>query len=132
MESTPPVDKSKINVTVYEINKNTQFHTYTATWCGPCQRIKPIVTEIMSKHNYKILSQEIIEKTVFKETVNEFVPFFVVMRYGDIFCPDGIDGCEVMHYGFKKVDSIQTSDQILLNKFLSNNGIGPMILDDDF
>ncbi len=109
----PHIDKSKVNVTIYEINKNTCFYTYTATWCGPCKRIKPKVIEIMSKLGHKVLNQEIIEKTFFKENINEFVPFFVVKSD-------------------EKTDSIQTSDELLLKQFLSKNAISMLVLDDDF
>ena len=46
----PEVDKTKIDVTVYAINDNIELYAYTATWCGPCKRIKPIVIDIMSKY----------------------------------------------------------------------------------
>ncbi len=94
----PQVDKSKVDVTVYEINENTQFCSYTATWCGPCKRIKP----------------KVIEKTLFKSFFNEFVPFFVINKNDEL------------------IDSIQTSDELLLKQFLSKNGINVMILDEDF
>jgi len=133
MEPTSsPVDKSKIDLTVYEIKKSVHLYTYTAKWCGPCMRIKPKVVEIMSKHNYKVLSQEIIEKTEFKEKVNEFVPFFVVMSFGQIYCPDGLQTCDVLHSKFRKVASIQTSDEQKLRNFFSDYNIGEMVLDDDF
>ena len=78
-------DKNIIDVTVYEIDKNSQLHTYTATWCGPCKKIKPIVIDIMSKRGYKIISQTTIEKAVFKRDINEFVPFFILFQMVDIF-----------------------------------------------
>jgi thiol-disulfide isomerase/thioredoxin len=124
-------DKNKIDVTVYKINDETKLYTYTATWCGPCKRIKPIVIDIMSKNKYKMLSQEIIEKTVFKKTINEFVPFFVIERYVDTcYNEDGIE--DDIYSTDIETDSIQTSDEHLFRNFLSKNGVNIMVLDDDF
>jgi hypothetical protein len=88
----------------------------------------------MSKHGYKILEQTTMQKIDFKKDVNEFVPFFVVMKYGEVPCCDGNCDCDYDVYceGFKKIDSIQTSDELLFKQFLSRNGIGEMILDDNF
>ncbi len=108
----PLLDKSKIDVNVYEINENTYLCTYTALWCGPCKRIKPKLIEIMSGH--VLQKQEVIEKSLFKETINDCIPFFVILKNGS------------------KIDSIQTSDENLLKSFLSNNGINVLVLNDDF
>lgn len=109
------MDKNKIDVTVYEIDKNTLFFTYTALWCPPCQKIKPKLIEIMTKYNYKVLSQGIIEKTLFKEMIGEFVPFFIIKKKNRNY-----------------TDSIQTSDETLLKQFLSKNEIGTLVIDEDF
>lgn len=136
------IDKNIINLSIYEIKneKNseldfdeyTQLYAYTALWCGPCKRIKPKLIEVMSKHNYKLIKEKTIEKSIFKKNINEFVPFFVVMKSGNIECPDNLAGCEVFHWGLKKVDSIQSSDEMLFTQFLSKNGVTKMILNDDF
>ena len=115
-------EKSIVNLTVYEVDKHTQLYSYTATLCAPCRRIKPVVAEIMSKHNCKIIHQELIEKNDFKKTINEFVPFFVVMSQEFTLYPEGL----------KKIDSIQTSERIQLTNFLAKNKIGALVLDDDF
>jgi thiol-disulfide isomerase/thioredoxin len=149
MNNQSEIDKNIINLSVYEIKNEkdlnddpliVQLYAYTALWCGPCKRIKPKLIEIMSKHNYKLIREEIIEKSIFKRNINEFVPFFVVMKSGQIECPDGMEGCEVFHWGIKKVDSIQTSDEMLFAQFLIRNinddirklPLQNFILDDNF
>jgi thiol-disulfide isomerase/thioredoxin len=122
--------KTIIDVTVYEIDSKTQLETYTATWCAPCTRIKPKVIEIM--HNYKKLSETQIDKPKFQSEINKFVPFFVVMKYKDIDCAQADISCEVLLSQFTKTDSIQTSDSILFKQFLTRNGIGCLVLDDNF
>lgn len=108
------LDKNRINVSVYKIDDGL-LYAYTALWCTPCKRIKPKLIEIMSKHCYPVIMEETIEKSIFKKEINDFVPFFVVKK-------DNVS----------ENDSIQTSDEILFNQFLSKNGIKKMILDDDF
>jgi thiol-disulfide isomerase/thioredoxin len=108
----PTPDKNIIGLTVYQKN-DIQLHAYTALWCGPCKRIKPKLIEIMSKHNYKVIEEKNIAKSDFKKDVNEFVPFFVV-KNGE------------------KVDSIQTSDEMLFTQFLTKNSVTKLDLDDNF
>lgn len=129
MTDSPDVDKNIVDVTVYEINKETKFYAYTALWCGPCRRIKPKLIETMSKHGYKTIEVSTMQKVDFKKDVNEFVPFFVVKKY--VACCDDKNR-EVYCEDFKKVDSIQTSDETLFRQFLSRNGIDSMVLDDNF
>jgi hypothetical protein len=136
MSQTTEIDKNIINLSVYQIKfssgdyaENVYLYAYTALWCGPCKRIKPTLIEIMKKNNYKLIEEKEIEKSTFKKEVNDFIPFFVVMKDGEIPC---CDGCDVFVWGPVKVDSIQTSDETLLTKFLSKNKIGPMVLDDNF
>jgi len=107
-------DKNIISLSIYKIDDITSFYAYTALWCGPCKRIKPKMIEIMSKHNHNIVSDTIIQKSDFKKDINDFVPFFVIFKND------------------KKVDSIQTSDEILFTQFLTKNGIGKLKLDEDF
>jgi len=99
-----PDQKNIIDVTHYE----NGFTTYTAKWCNPCCKIKPFVLEKLRGVN--ITSEYPIEKHIFKETINNFIPFFVV---GD--------------------KSIQTSEQEVLKKFMVDNKvIKPLVLDSDF
>ena len=107
-------EKNIINFSVYEIDKYTQLHTYTATWCNPCKKIKPIVIEIMDIHNYKCIFEQQLDKIVFKKEINEFVPFFMIMKNSE------------------KIDHIQTSDQDLFKKFLSRNDVGKIEINEDF
>lgn len=108
------IDKNIIDITLYEVNQDTKLCAYTALWCGPCKRIKPKLIEIMSKHNYKVIEQRVMQKTDFKKDVNEFVPFFVVIKKDKI------------------TDSIQSSDEMLFTQFLNKNSITKLELDDNF
>jgi thiol-disulfide isomerase/thioredoxin len=110
---TDTIDKNIINLTIYEKN-GLRLYAYTALWCGPCKKIKPKMIEIMSKHEYLVMNQESLEKQVFKKEINEFVPFFIVKK------------------GTEKVDSIQTSNEILFTQFLTKNNVTKMELDDNF
>jgi len=112
---------SVIDVSEYKIG-SIKLYTYTATWCGPCRRIKPKVIDIMSKKNYKLIKYYTLEKKEFKERINDFVPFFVITNEDDF-------------HEESSIDSIQTSDEKLLIEFLTKNGIDVSLiplLDDDF
>ncbi len=109
-----------IDLSVYEIDDDTQFHAYTATWCSPCKRIKPVLIETMAKYNYELVYQITVEKSKFKEEINNFIPFFQIVKRID-------PGSQI----FEKIDSIQTSDTVKFNNFFGTNKIDK-ILNDDF
>lgn len=115
METTQTIDKNIINLSIYEIEKDSIYlHTYTALWCNPCKRIKPKLIEIMSKHNYKLIEEKTIDKPFFKQNINDYVPFFELVKNNE------------------KIDSIQTSDELLFIQFLSKNKIATLVIDNDF
>ena len=94
-----PNDKNTIIRTVYKLNssKIEFLVTYTELWYGPCSRIKTHFPVILK--DYILVNEEYMEKTSFKENVNNFIPYFQKFS--------------------KEYDSIQTSDHEILQKFLS-------------
>ncbi len=125
---TDQIDKNIIDVTIYKININTELRAYTAIWCGPCKRIKPIVRDFMNKNNYNIIDFYQIDKSIFKKDVNEFVPFFQLIKKVYVNVSPGfgkiVDG--------DIIDSIQTSEEMKFYSFLSKNKITTFVLDNDF
>lgn len=110
-------DKNIINHSEYCVNGGGVLHMYTALWCGPCKRIKPEVLKIISKNEYKLIKDEEIQKSVFKENVSQLIPFFRVFK-NDVL-----------------KDEIQTSDINVLEPFLIKNGVNihvPLEFDDTF
>lgn len=106
-------DKSIIIKHTYQ-RDSIQFHAYTAEWCKPCQKIKPKVIELMTGNGYDFIESIEIQKSEFKNTINEYIPYFEV------------------HNGGIKIDSIQTSNEVLFINFLRTSGIIRFVLTDDF
>ena len=102
-----------IDVIKFNINSEKTVIAYTATWCKPCTRVKPFLLDYLNK--YKIVSINQITKSYYKEHVYQFVPFFEVYDFKD-----------------NRLDSIQTSSEIVLKEFFEYNGIVITLLTDDF
>jgi len=102
-----------VDIIKYNINGEKIVISYTATWCNPCKQIKPYLLNYLRK--YKIFDVDQIEKSKYKETIFQYVPFF-----------------EVYDILGSKLDSIQTSSEIVLKEFFEKNGIVVNILTDDF
>ena len=96
--STPPT-KKEININKWRISPDKYLISYTAKWCGPCQRIKPTLLEL-TKNN-----KHIGGKTIPKDTRPEHVKF---IPWFDIVMED-----ETV------TNSIQTSNTEELTKFLN-------------
>jgi thiol-disulfide isomerase/thioredoxin len=68
--------KNKVDKTVYLHEDGVvKLTTYTAKWCGPCNRIKLSFPELLK--NYTLVSTEEMDKELYKKTVNDVIPFFV-------------------------------------------------------
>jgi thiol-disulfide isomerase/thioredoxin len=77
---------------------------YTATWCGPCKRVKPDVLKYMdSLKEYEMIPSVDILKTDFKNGIGEFIPLFKIHQDEDL------------------VKEIQTSDFKVLKKVFDEN-----------
>lgn len=106
------MDNSKIGQTIYIIDNHRQLYTYTASWCNPCKKIKPIVDILMTANKYKVSSFDIIEKTEFKSKMHNLnipdpkIPFFIIFENKE-----------------KVIASIQTSDETKLKTFLVEHHI---------
>jgi thiol-disulfide isomerase/thioredoxin len=90
--------KSLITRTTYRNieNPGNILTTYTASWCGPCTRIKAHFPEILK--NYTFVKEDCMIKTDFKENINSKIPFFV--KEGRV------------------NDSLQSSDPVLVKQFV--------------
>lgn len=65
-----------VDLEIHKLNDDLHFVSYTAKWCGPCKRVKPIVNEHV---NNLILSKEITQEE-FQAKVNKYIPFFIVVK----------------------------------------------------
>ena len=78
-------------------NQNIIFVKFTATWCGPCKRIKPIVDEFISKlpedcNFHDIDIDETLELYTFfknKRIVNG-IPSILYWKKGNVDMPNGV------------------------------------------
>jgi hypothetical protein len=132
--------KDIVDLTVYQINGNTELRVYTATWCGPCTRIKPVLTDIMSRgHKYSISEQRQVLKAEFKNKVSDYVPFFQFVNFEWV--PDSEYNNrpppKFLDKRYKKDyksfgPSIQTSDAVVLTAFLVENSIIVNLITEDF
>ena len=109
------VQIKKINVNKWRISHGDNMYliSYTAKWCKPCQKIKPMLLDLMSSREH-VGSKE-FNKDHRPEHV-KFIPWFdVIDSHGKI------------------VKSIQTSKDDELIKFVEPYSFNKkFILDDDF
>lgn len=109
MTTTVPTVIKTININKWELGDGNYLVSYTASWCGPCQRIKPHLLEMMASNKH-VSHKEIPKDT--RPTHVTFIPFFdLTTSSGDI------------------VRSIQTSKEELLRDFLERKELE---LDDNF
>jgi thiol-disulfide isomerase/thioredoxin len=92
-----------IDVNVYTLKSDTKLYTYTAEWCNPCKKIKPTIQKLTMNFNLGVSMQ--IDKKTLREEVNQFIPFFKLVRNG----PNGSITQTV----------IQTSDEEQLTDFIN-------------
>lgn len=114
METTKDTKEKVINVNKWLINESLNLYliSYTATWCGPCKKIKPTLLNITSKLSHK--GSKEIPRNKKPEHV-KFIPWFDILDTNNVI-----------------INSVQTSDSITLNDFLKpfiNNNIN---ITDDF
>jgi thiol-disulfide isomerase/thioredoxin len=126
------IDKNIIDYTTYHMLTTTGEEcllvSYTAKWCGPCKKIKPVVIELMNKNNYSIWNSTTMEKSKFKTDVNDFIPFFQIVTHEIITCPCGTD-CGDSEVINTVLDSIQTSNPDEFIDFLIKNNIKLELVD---
>lgn len=135
MTETNIIDKNIIDVLIYDIGNNILFYAYTAKWCAPCRKIKPIFIEIMSNNNFKLINTYTITKDEYKKITNDNEIYFVVKEHKLIY-HNYIPFFEIREIVNEKNiyirDIIQTSDETLFKKFLQKNSIIKLDLDDNF
>ncbi len=81
-EVTAVINKDIVQVNKY-ISSSKTVITYTAEWCGPCRRIKPLAIEHLVANGYVLSKSYEIAKTDFKQNVNDFIPFFKMVLNSD-------------------------------------------------
>ena len=103
-----------VNLEIHKLNNDFYFLSYTAKWCTPCKKVKPIVNEYV---NNLIISKEITQEE-FQTKVNKYIPFFIVAKnYKD---PEN----------FRTVEKIQTSNHEEFVSFIKKYPL--MTIDENF
>lgn len=95
----PQVQEKKININKWELFNGQYLISYTAKWCSPCQRIKPVLLELTKTRKH--LGSKEVGRTKRPEHV-KFIPWF-----------DIVDKDE------KIVKSLQSSKEEDLKSFLN-------------
>ncbi len=97
---TPLVNEKMINVNRWKINDTFGYYlvTYTATWCGPCQRAKPHLLKTVEGTQH--LGSKEIGRTKRPKHV-KFIPWFDVLDSSD-----------------KIIESLQSSDPKQITQFI--------------
>jgi len=72
----------KKNLIVCKVYKNEENKTgimsYTATWCEPCNRIKPLFEDLMRERKMVETANFFMLKEEYKKECNPTVPYFVI------------------------------------------------------
>ncbi len=79
------MSKEIINKKVFSNNEST-LTMYTAEWCGPCNRIKPLIIPYIKELGLELIETIDISKSDFKllgpdpnpDNIYKFIPFFVL------------------------------------------------------
>ncbi len=128
-----------MNVDTYRIGDLMRLVIYTDASC--IKKIEPRIIELVSKQKYEVVSRETIEQEFFKKTINEPLPFFMITKL--FLIPCGKDCKYKEPYpniflwkhvcsGYKKIDSVCTTDYNIFIDFLSKNKINTFELNGDF
>ena len=61
------------------------FHLISATWCGPCNKIKPLIAQIVTENNLTLESHDIDEEPELTEKYNlTGVPTLLYLKNGKV------------------------------------------------
>ena len=80
----------KIQDLLLRLDKITKFKNmnqimyFTATWCGPCKAMAPIIADLQSKYQIQKIDVDLNPDLVAKHAVRQ-VPTFLVIKNGNEF-----------------------------------------------
>lgn len=94
---------------------------FTASWCGPCQRVYPLLNELSAKlkesdkYNIEFYKIDIDENEEFSEKCNiRSVPTFFVMNGKNLLSQ--CSGADIQTIGEMIINTFNTFNEKLLNK----------------
>ena len=73
------MEEKKINKSIYKKDKN-EIVMYTATWCGPCKKIKPDILSLLEKEKFELVDSSMITKEEYKQNY-QFIPGFEINKH---------------------------------------------------